>query len=119
MKCYLIDPHARTITESEIPDGDELDLRALIGDDCRRTYLWAGSMRPPLSRRDALYTADYTGDHDLPRTVRVDWIAVSGEPSCCLGRAVVLGHTADGEPCIPSTSLDVLRRVFTFGERPR
>ena len=39
MRCYLIDPHSRTIRECDIPSGDELDLRILIGDDCARSML--------------------------------------------------------------------------------
>jgi hypothetical protein len=116
MICYLIDPYARTITEATIACGDELELRVLVGDECRATYLWHGCKRPELQSRDALFTHDWqSGPGGMPP---VHWRTVQNEPCSFPGRAVILGHTEDGEPCSPATPLARVLHAFTF-EEPR
>jgi hypothetical protein len=123
MKCHLIDPYTRTITETEIASGDELELRILIGDDCIKTHMWVGSRRVlDLVERDALYTrSPFVMDFEnWPNAQPFHWNYPSATPMTATapGRAVILGHTVDGEPCSPTTPLDVVRTLFWFeGDR--
>lgn len=108
MKAYLVDPIAREIVEVETPE-DSASLYALLG--CRTFQILAAR---GLAGRDGLYVDEDARLKAPFFQKRMGTFHFKGFFAPILGRALVVGHTADGECCDPKTPIARVRKMVAF-----